>query len=329
MTRILVTGANGFVGRELSRTLLARGYDVRASVRQLGEHGAGHISNIADTVSVGDIGAGTDWLHALKDVDTVIHLAARVHVMQEMSANPLESFRSVNVQGTERLARMAIERGVTRFVYISSISIHGNSSGDRAYAEEDDVQPHSPYAVSKWEGELVLRTIEEESDLEVVIVRPPLVYGAGVGGNFLRLMQWAQKGFPLPLKSIQNKRSFIGIENLADLLESCVSNPAAAGETFVASDGEDLSTPDLIDRVAKLMGQSARLISVPVSVLRAIGKVVGKEAVLDRLCNSLRVDASKARTLLGWQPRISLDEGLARTVKWYVEQIADGGVCAR
>jgi nucleoside-diphosphate-sugar epimerase len=325
MPEILVTGANGFVGRELSRTLMNRDYVVRAAVRRLAEPVFGRTSGSVGAVAVGDIGPMTDWSLALGGVDTVVHLAARVHVMQEVSSNPLESFRSVNVHGTERLARMAVEHGVRRFVYISSISIHGNSTGDSSYREGDQVQPHSAYAVSKWEGELVLRKIEQESDMEVVIVRPPLVYGPGVGGNFMRLMQWAHRGFPLPLKSIRNKRSFIAVENLADLIECCVSNPNAAGETFVASDGEDLSTPELIDVVARLMGRTSRLIPVPVCVLRAVGKIMGKEAIMDRLCNSLRVNAEKSRYMLNWKPRISLSAGLERTVKWYMEQNANGG----
>lgn len=319
MKTILITGANGFVGRRVCTLLQRQGYAVRGTVRDCG---ATLVSNI---ISVDNIDGNTDWSKALEGIDIVVHLAARVHVMQETSKTPLESFRSVNVHGTERLARMAIEKGVRRFVYISSISIHGNSTDAHAYIEEDEAQPHSPYAISKWEGELVLRKIEKESDLEIVIVRPPLVYGAGVGGNFLRLMHLAHRGLPLPLKSIQNRRSFIGIENLADLIECCVSNPNAAGETFVASDGEDLSTPDLIDRVARLMGHSARLIPVPVSIIRALGKLAGKEDVIDRLCNSLQVDAKKARNMLNWKPQLSLDVGLDRTVKWFMEQNKNGG----
>jgi nucleoside-diphosphate-sugar epimerase len=329
MKRVLVTGANGFVGRRVCSLLQKKDYVVRGAIRHYDRSGDRFLEKGAnlgcDIVPIGDINGETDWSKALLDIDIVVHLAARVHVMQEMSKNPLESFRSVNVNGTERLARMAIENRVKRFVYISSISIHGNSTGIRAYVEEDKAQPHSPYAISKWEGELILRKIEEESDLEVVIIRPPLVYGEGVGGNFLRLMRLAHMGFPLPLKSIKNKRSFIGVENLADLIECCVSNPNAAGETFVASDGEDLSTSDLIDRVAKLMGRSARLIPVPVSVLRALGKMAGKEDVLNRLCNSLQVDAAKARNMLNWKPRIPLNIGLAHTVKWYMEQNDNAG----
>ncbi len=329
MGMIFVTGANGFVGQRVCRSLQAAGCGVRGAVRHisgLNEVHAAEALDAKDVVQVGNIDGATDWSLALDGIDTVVHLAARVHVIQEVSKNPLESFRSVNVNGTERLARMAIKNGVKRFVYISSISIHGNSTEERAYVEDDQAHPHSPYAVSKWEGELILKKIAAESRLELVIVRPPLVYGAGVGGNFLRLMQLAHKGLPLPLKSIKNRRSFIGIENLADLIVHCVVNSSAAGETFVASDGEDLSTPDLISRVAKLMGRRARLFPVPVSILRALGRVSGKEDVLDRLCNSLCVDASKARSVLNWKPRIPLDMGLERTVRWYMDRYQGGRI---
>lgn len=331
MKHVLVTGANGFVGKRVCSRLRKEGYAVRGAVRHYAPCCDDDVRWSAtlngEIVSVGDIDENIDWSTALDGIDVVVHLAARVHVMQEISKDPLESFRSVNVHGTERLARMAIEKGVRRFVYISSISVHGNSTVARAYLEEDEAQPSSPYAVSKWEGELALRKIERESNLDVVIVRPPLVYGEGVGGNFLRMMQWVQKGLPLPLKSIRNKRSFIGIENLANLVACCVSHTKAAGETFLAADGEDLSTPDLVDCVAKFMGCSARLFSTPVSVIRAFGRITGKGDITDRLCSSLQVDAGKARSVLKWQPRISLDEGLARTVKWYMEQNENGGNC--
>ncbi|MFH0799360.1 MAG: NAD-dependent epimerase/dehydratase family protein [Pseudomonadota bacterium] len=325
MAKILVTGANGFVGRKLCSVLQMRGCDVRAAIRCHAERNEAAVAHhdrlsVSDVVAVGDIGSDTVWSDALKNVEVVVHLAARVHIMQEMSKNPLESFRSVNVLGSKKLAEEAARRGIRRFVYISSISIHGNSTGERAYVEGDEAQPHSPYAVSKWEGELALRNVAEKTGFELVIVRPPLVYGPGVGGNFLRLMKWADKGFPLPLGRVHNLRSFIGIENLVELLVRCVEHPRAAGETFLVADGGDLSTPDLMRRVAKLLGRPARIVPFPVSFLRWGAKVFGQEDVLDRLCNCLQVDAGKAIRLLGWKPLMSLDEGLERTTGWYVEE---------
>lgn len=321
MTKILVTGANGFVGRKLCKNLLEGGHDVRATVRRHENRCAENTTTapLGQIVNVGDIGPDTDWSGALDGVDTVVHLAARVHILQEMSKNPLGSFRSVNVFGAERLAKMAAERGVRRFVYISSISVHGNSTVDRAYVEADEAHPHSPYAVSKWEGEIVLRRVAEESGFELVIVRPPLVYGPGVGGNFLRLMRWVDKGFPFPMGSVRNMRSFIGLENLVSMLVCCVERSNVAGETFLIADGEDLSTPDLIRRVARLLGRPARILPFPISVMRACAGMFGAEDVLDRLCNSLQVNMEKARRVLGWRPIVSLDEGLSRTARWYVD----------
>lgn len=321
MRRILVTGANGFVGRKLCNVLRTQGCPVRSAVRKLDEHCDMMASDAqgSDVVAVGDIGARTDWSQALKDVDTVVHLAARVHILQEMSKNPIESFRSVNVAGSERLANISVALGVKRFIYVSSISIHGNSTGERAYVEEDEAQPHSPYAVSKWEAELALRRVAQESRLELVIVRPPLVYGPGVGGNFLRLMRWADKGWPLPLGSVSNLRSFIGIENLVDLLVKCIEHPNAAGETFLVADGDDLSTPDLIRKVAKLLKRPTRIFPFPVSILRATASMMHMEDVLDRLCNCLQVDAGKAHRMLGWKPSVSLSEGFEQTTRWYVD----------
>lgn len=323
MNHVLVTGANGFVGSRVCSLLQKKGYRVTQVVRDANRVNSSFLKDgMRDDnriISIGNIDGCTDWSRAMDGVDSIVHLAARVHVMREKSRNPLESFRSVNVAGTEQLARAAIAHGVRRFVYISSISVHGNSTDDRAYTEDDEAQPHSSYAISKWEGELALRSVAAGTGLEIVIVRPPLVYGSGVGGNFLRLMCLVSRGWPLPFGSIKNLRSFVGVENLADMIYRCVVNDRIAGESFVVCDGEDLSTPDLVRRIAQLMGRSARLFPCSVSMMRGAARFSKKEDVLDRLCNSLRVNASKARCLLDWKPQISLDDGLARTVKWYVE----------
>jgi len=320
MTRVLVTGANGFVGRTVCPRLIEAGCVVRAAVRDMGEYGVDFIKEaVGDVVCVGDIDGETQWSDVIRDIDAVIHLAARVHILQEVSKNPLESFRSVNVQGTKRLAEEAVRHGVKRFVYASSISVHGNSTADHPYVEDDEVDPRSHYAISKWEGEIALRELASRSDLELVVVRPPLVYGPGVGGNFLRLMSWSDKGLPMPLGSINNLRSFIGIDNLADLIARCVLHNAAAGQVFLAADGEDLSTPNLIRRIALLLGRPARILPFPVAVLRRSASLFGMNEVMDRLCNSLQVNSDKARRVLGWRPRVSLEEGLSRTAGWYVD----------
>ncbi len=321
MHKVLVTGANGFVGKRVCFLLQREGYSVRGAVR-LHDY-SGNVGMKDETVlteeivHIGDIDGNTDWSLALDGVDTVVHLAARVHILQEVSKNPLESFRSVNVLGSEHLAWMAVKSGIRRFIYISSVSIHGNSTGDRPCVEEDNAHPHSPYAISKWEGELILKRIAKESGLELIIVRPPLVYGPGVGGNFLRLMRWAGRGWPLPLGCVRNLRSFIGLDNLADLIVCCVCHPKAAGETFLVADGEDISTPDLICRIACLLGRPARILPFPVGIFRVMGSIAGMNDVVDRLCNSLQVSSEKVCCVLDWHPCVSLDEGLAKTIDWY------------
>lgn len=327
MRRVLVTGANGFVGRVLCGALSRANYFVRGAVR---ENNCQEKSmketfksiQVNEMIEIGDIAnIETEYnlQKALKDIDVVVHLAARVHVMQERSADPLAAFRSVNVQGTEKLARFATQFGVSRFVYISSISVHGNSTDKGPYIEEDEPHPHSPYAVSKWEAELALKRVSRETGLDLVIVRPPLVYGPGVGGNFLMLIKWVDRCLPVPFRKINNLRSFIGIENLVDLIVRCVSYPQIAGGTFLVADGEDLSTPDLIRRMAKLLRRPVRLLPFPVGVMRFVARSMGKEDMLDRLCNCLQVDAGKARRKLCWSPRVSLDEGLEQTARWYLD----------
>lgn len=322
MEKILITGATGFVGRKLCEVLKARGYFVRGAIRSNAAvsdciTGKQISFLLDDVVVVGDIGPQTDWDQSLKGIDVVIHLAARVHIMQEMSSDPALAFRLVNVMGTEKVAKMAAKSGVKRFIYISSISIHGNSTDSKAYIENDKPSPYGPYALSKWEAEVSLQRISKETGLDLVIVRPPLVYGPGVGGNFFMLMRWIDRGLPLPMGSVHNLRSFVGIENLVDLIVLCVTSQQAKGETFLVSDGEDLSTPDLIRRAAKMLGKRARLISVPVGLMRGVAKLIGKEDVLNRLCNYLQVNSDKARNLLGWYPQVPLDEGLLKTARWY------------
>ena len=310
---ILITGANGFIGRALCKRLLADGYQVRETVRSAAQMTA--LPSGVEGAMVGNIGLETDWSEALDGIDGIVHLAARVHVMRESAADPLAVFRQVNVEGTKCLAIAAANAGVKRFVYISSVKVNGESRSD-PYTEMDKPEPQDPYAVSKWEAEQILAEISSATGIEIVIIRPPLVYGPNVRANFLRLLRWVNKGVPLPLGMVDNRRSLVSLDNLVDFLITCIEHPAAAGETFLVSDGEDLSTPALIRRIALSMNIPARLIPVPVCLLRLGGSLLGKKSEVDRLCGSLQVDISKAKSVLGWKPPLSVDEGLAKTADW-------------
>jgi UDP-glucose 4-epimerase len=314
MTKILVTGANGFVGRALCDEFVRKGYRVRAVVRDVTKV---QVSHGVEIYKMGHIDSSTDWSGALDGVDKVVHLAARVHVMNEVSKDPLDEFRRVNTEGTRQLAHSAARAGVRRLLYMSTIKVNGEETTGRPFTEEDSPIAEDPYAVSKWEAEQSLDKIGKETGLEVVVIRPPLVYGPAVKGNFLRLLKWVDLGIPLPFGSVANRRSLIGLHNLVDLIERCVEHPAAVGETFLASDGEDLSTSELIRRIAYALGQRPHIISFPVGILRRLMKLIGYEEIDHRLLGSLQIDSSKVRTLLGWSPPRSVDEELSRTVEWY------------
>ncbi len=308
---VLVTGANGFVGRALIPILAARGHAVRAAVRQ-SDTAAG-----VETACVGDIDARTDWAAALADIESVVHLAARVHVMRDIAADPLAAFRQVNVAGTERLVLQAAQAGVKRLVYLSSIKVNGEQTHGAPYREEDVPAPADPYGVSKWEAEQALHRIARETGLEVVVLRPPLIYGPEVKANFLRLLRGVDRGLPLPFGRIENRRSLLFVGNLCDAIATCLEHPAAAGETFLLSDGEDLSTPELIRRIATVMNRQSRLIPVPEALIELAGRLAGRHAEVERLVGSLCVDSSKIRDTLGWCPPYSVDDGLRRTVEWF------------
>lgn len=309
---VLVTGAGGFIGRELCRVLLQTGLRVRGVTRQGGALPVG-----AEQVQVGEIGPDTQWQEALAGVTSIIHLAARVHVMRETAADPITEFRRVNTAGTANLARQAVEARVQRLVYVSSIKVNGERTTLQPFSATDIPAPQDPYAVSKWEAEQTLQRISEASALETVIVRPPLVYGPGVGGNFLRLMKLIQVGLPLPLGSVNNRRSLVYLGNLADALALCALHPAAAGRAFLVSDGEDLSTPDLIRRLAREMGRPARLYALPPPLLRLSGRVTGKQNEIGRMLDTLEVDGSRIRKELEWTPPYSSAEGIKITAKWF------------
>jgi nucleoside-diphosphate-sugar epimerase len=312
--RVLVTGASGFVGRALCAELLSSGFKVRMANRSplsmVCASEAGYEKNV-----IGQIDGATDWSAALAGVDLVIHLAARVHVMREQTADPLAEFRRVNTAGTEHLARAAAASGVKRLVYVSSIKVNGEEThSGQHYKEADLPAPVDPYGISKWEAEQALLRVATETGLEVVIVRPPLIYGAGVKGNFAQMLKVLAKGIPLPLASIKNLRSLVYIGNFVGALLTCATHPAAVGQTYLVSDGEDVSTPELLRQLGAAMGRPARLLPCPPGLLRLVGRILGKADQLDRLLGSLQVDSSKIRCELGWKPQFTLQEGLRLTV---------------
>ncbi|MCL0061599.1 SDR family oxidoreductase [Thermodesulfovibrionales bacterium] len=314
---ILITGANGFIGMALCRKMLSEGYQVRGAVR-----GAAQMLVLpsgVEGVQVGNIGSETDWSEALAGIEGVVHLAAKVHVMRESASDSLGAFREVNVEGSERLAREAAKARVKRLVYISSIKVNGEGRSD-AYTEMDRPAPQDPYAVSKWEAEEILRKVAADVGLEVVILRLPLVYGAGVRANFLRLLRLVRLGIPLPLASIKNRRSMIYLGNLVDAIITSLVHPKAAGNIFLVSDGRDLSIPELIRLMAGAIGRKARLLPFSPSLLKIMGKLTGRSAEIDRLIGSLRLDSSKIRRVLGWEPRFTVEEGIRETVRLCVRQ---------
>lgn len=335
---VLVTGANGFVGRGVIDALSKSGFRVHAAVRRLGST----LSLVdCEMMDVGDIGPFTCWEDSLVGVDRVVHLAARVHVMNDTVSAPLAEFRKVNVAATERLARSAAAAGVKRFVFLSSIKVNGEwtddshsgslSSGSagiikgeergvRAFTEEDVPSPQDPYAVSKWEAELALHQIAKETGMEVVIIRPPLVYGPGVRANFLKLLRMVDRGIPLPLGAIRNLRSLVYLGNLVNAIMTCVRHPTAAGKTFLVSDGEDVSTPELIRMIASAMGKKSLLFNISPKLMLWLGEALGREATIHRLTSSLVVDSSDIRRELGWIPPYTLTQGLQETVEWYLRQ---------
>ncbi len=303
---IAVTGANGFVGAAVVAALARSGRDVRP----IGRHPK------AGMVAVGDIGPDTDWSQALQGVTSLVHCAARVHVMKETQADALAAFRSVNVAGTQRLAEQAAGAGVQRFVFVSSVKVHGESTQPGApFRATDTPTPLDAYGQSKWEAEQALWAVCRATGMQGVVVRPPLVYGPGVRANMARLMKLVASGLPLPLGGIRNRRSLVALDNLSDLLVSCIDHAAATGRTFLASDGEDLSTPDLIRQMALAMGRSARLIPVPVGLLRLGGQLTGQSAEVARLVDSLQVDLSTTKKVLSWSPPVSVLEGLQRMAR--------------
>ena len=311
MKTLLLTGATGFVGSALTQHLHQQGCSLTATVR----HVTNNLLPSIQQTPIGDLLPNTDWTLALNNVDTVIHLAARVHVMNDTAADPLEAFRRTNTAATLNLAQQAARSGVRRFISLSSIKVNGESTKNKPFTAEDNYIPTDFYGLSKYEAEQGLCEIAKQTGMEVVIIRPPLVYGEGVKGNFQSMMQWIHKGIPLPLGSVHNQRSLVALDNLIDLITLCIDHPAAANQTFLVSDGEDLSTTDLLRRLGSALNKSARLLPVPQVMLTTALHLLGKETIAQRLCGNLQVDISKTRDLLGWQPIISVDEALQKTAQ--------------
>ncbi|WP_444909457.1 UDP-glucose 4-epimerase family protein [Microbulbifer sp. TRSA005] len=304
--RVLLTGASGFIGSALLSALRSKRVKVLPVYRHEVEGG----------LYVPRIDAETDWGTTLNNIDVVIHTAARVHVMQESAVDPLAEFRKVNLEGTLQLARQAASSGVKRFIFLSSIKVNGESTTGRGpFTAEEPSNPVDPYGISKKEAEDALIALAEETGLEVVVIRPPLVYGPGVKANFQSMMRWLQKGIPLPLGSINNRRSLVSVYNLIDLITVCIEHPNARNQVFLVSDGLDMSITDLLRRLSRSLRCRALLIPVPASVLIFTLSLLGKRAVADRLCGSLQVDIGKTMNLLDWQPPVSVEEGLAKTAE--------------
>lgn len=307
--RVLVTGASGFVGSALLRHLATQQLDLVVAVR------SGYTLSCSERVfKVGNINAETDWSAAIRDVDVVVHVAGLAHLEQHTSTDALTAFRSVNCDGTLNLARQAVAAGVRRLIYISSIGVNGDQGG-RPLTADDSPAPVDFYAQSKWEAEQALMALAKESALEVVIIRPPLVYGTGAPGNFGKLVRAVSRGIPLPLGAVKNRRTLVALENLVDLIRVCITHPDAANQVFLAGDAEDISTTELLKCVAKALSKPALLLPVPVGMMAFGAGLLGKRDRIEKICGDLQVDITKTRQVLGWNPPVSIRVALCRIGK--------------
>lgn len=317
--RVLVTGANGFVGRALCRYLIQDGrHEIVAAVRKEVAPGI-----YPAHCAVGNIDQHTSWAHALKGIDLVVHLAARAHLLHQQRTDSLAAYRSVNTAGTINLALQAAHAGVRRFIFVSSVKVCGEGQsqpGQEAYCEDRLAAPNDAYAISKWEAEQGLWGIAETTGVEAVILRPPLVYGPGVGANFLHLVRAVDSGLPLPFAKVDNRRDLIYVGNLVHAVLTCIEHPAARNRTFLLSDGESVSTPELIRRIGVALNRPARLLRLPEKWLRLAGRLTAKQAALDRLLGSLTINSGAIRQKLDWSPPYSMEQGLMETAKWYLSR---------
>jgi nucleoside-diphosphate-sugar epimerase len=314
VSKILLTGASGFVGKRIAYALVQKNTPLIFSNRKAMCIAGGECK------VVDDISDSTDWSHCLGDVASVIHCAARVHVMQETAANPLQSFRQVNVAGTVRLAQQAALAGVKQFIFLSSVKVNGEETKPgTAFTEGCQPKPTDPYGISKFEAEQALFELGRKTGMAITVIRPPLVYGPGVGANFLSLLRLVRRGIPLPLGGLKNQRSFVFIDNLVSLVTCCINNPNAYNQIFLVSDGHDLSTPELLKKVAASFSVSSHLLPCPPSVLMFMANLVGKKSAADRLCQSLQLDISKTKSQLGWSPPYTVEQGLQLTTNYIIE----------
>ena len=309
--QVLVTGATGFVGRVVCQHLADAGIEVRKTLRSSQD-------NQLNSCVVGEIDDKTDWTQALAEIDSIVHLAARVHVMKDNSADPLSEFRKVNLDGTVNLARQAAQAGVRRLIFISSIKVNGEKTEGQDFTENDDPAPQDPYGISKFEAEQELRQIAGRTGLEVVILRPPLMYGPLVKANFYQLMNAIYRGWPLPLGIIHNQRSLLYVNTFADAIRVCLTHPNASGKTFLVSDDTSISTADLVTKLGYFLQRTPRLLNVPVAWVKLGGKCLGKSAVIERLTSSLVVNSSKIRQELDWTSPDSFEAGMQKTVEWFL-----------
>jgi len=318
--KVLVTGSSGFVGAPLVHYLASIGHELVALTRSIGWDSS-LASGLVKLTAVGDIDGSTNWSPYLLDIDAVIHLANRAHVMHESDANPLALYRSINTDGTLQLARQAAAAGVKRFIFISSVKVNGESTlpGQRFSPASENI-PADPYGLSKYEAEQGLKELSLKTGMEVVIIRPPLIYGPGVKANFLKMMQWVEKGIPLPLGSITNQRSLLGIDNLLDFIQVCLTHPKAAGQTFLISDDHDVSTTELLREIAAAMHRPSRLLLIPEFVLEKALILLGQGHIAERLCASLQLDITLAKTLLSWKPPYSFRDQMSKTVAAYLSE---------
>ncbi len=310
---LLITGGTGFVGQHLVSALIQRNLPYQIAVRTQ----AGNSAH-PECISVGNINALTAWSQALEGVTDVVHLAARVHITQETSSDAYAAFRAVNTEGTLHLARQAAAAGVRRFIFLSSIKVNGEGK-PQAYLETDTPAPEDAYAASKWEAEQGLWKISADTGMQMVILRIPLIYGPGVGANFLQLFQTVNKGWPLPLGGIANRRSLLYVGNLVNAMLVALEHPDAANKLYLLSDGQDVSTSQLVERMAQALNKTPRLFSLPQGMLRLASSALGKSSAVDRLYGSLFLDSAKIRQELSWTPPFSMQQGLAETAQWFLK----------